>query len=242
MVHNFFLTVNARVVAEFWVGAEAEQLILLCPGAQVAALRENVDRYHFGEDLEISEPGGSLYLVKTKEVGCPDPRYPDQLNFHFVAQEALSDFEAGLSSEHQLQGQDLEMIRLSAGWAQFGTDYDENTLFLEMAQEEDFSESKGCYPGQEIVARVLHRGRLNRSLRRFESAVPIPSDWVARVENKEVARVTTSLPTEGGSHGFLYVRREHGEDDHELTGSGSDGVELALTIKPRAGELRRESE
>lgn len=240
-VHNFFLSVNAKILAEFWVEASEDVLNLFCPRTHVEALKENIDRYHFGEDIVVEEPQGTLFVVEQADFEQPswdDPRYA-QLSLVLVAPEDLEGFTSQLS-DSPFSEVELEVRRISQGWARDGLDYTEQTLFLEMAQGGDFSESKGCYPGQEIVARVLHRGRLNRSLRAFESSSQVPTDWVAKVNNKEVARVTSTVPVDDGSIGFLYVRREHGEDGAELSGSGEDGETVSLTVRPRTGELRGE--
>lgn len=247
-VHSFFLSVNARVLSEFWLQAGQDRLQVICPVEHLEAFRENIDRYHFGEDIEVSVPEGNLYLlgreVPFAELPCEpwgaSQRY-DGLTLVFVPQSQDAGFRAALSGPEYSRDQ-LEALRLESGWARYGKDYDSETLFLEMAQEGDFSESKGCYPGQEIVARVLHRGRLNRTLRAFESSGQVSPNWVAKVEGKEVARVTTSVTTDGGSRGLLYVRREHGGTGKTLVGCGPDGSEYSLTITPRPGEIRRGEE
>lgn len=244
-LHSFFLSVNARVLAEFWLQAVPKGLQVICPRDHLEPFKDNIDRYHFGEDISVQAPEGALYLlgheVPFADLPCEpwgaSQRY-DGLTLVFVPENNLAEFQSCLSGPEYSLDQ-LEQLRLDAGWARYGQDYDGETLFLEMAQEGDFSESKGCYPGQEIVARVLHRGRLNRSLRAFQSETAIPLGWTAKVEGKEVARVTTSVPDGTSSRGFLYVRREHGADGHVLSGSSSDGVESSLTIIARPGEIRR---
>lgn len=248
LAHSFFLSVNAKVLAELWIGAESESLSLLVPAGQVAAAKENIDRYHFGEKLELHEPAGALFVVvgaspdEVKEIAPltayaaqPDPRYGPQAVWFFVEEVGLADFRAKVESLGQpWTPEEAELARMETGRPRWGRDYNEETLFLEMAQQGDFSETKGCYPGQEIVARVLHRGRLNRHLRGFESASRIPESWTYAVDGKEMARVTSSVPTpEGGSRGLLYVRREVGEDGAELKGTDN----YVLTVRPRAMEL-----
>jgi folate-binding protein YgfZ len=252
LAHTFFLNVNARILAEMWVGAEEESLSIFVPGSQLEAAKENIDRYHFGEKIALSEPSGQLFVVvgasqaeqeslaqMAAYASKPDPRYGDDAIWFFVEEQAVSEFRQTLAQlGSELSENQAESLRLTTGRPRCGRDYDAETLFLEMAQQGDFSESKGCYPGQEIVARVLHRGRLNRHLRGFVSEVKIPGDWILTRDGKEMARVTTSVETpSGGSRGLLYVRREVGDDGTELSATGQDGQPSTLTVVPRAKEL-----
>ncbi len=248
LLHSFFLSVNAKVLAEFWVGAEEESLSLFVPKAQKEAAKENIDRYHFGEKIHLTEAEGCLFVVLAETstieelaplsayAAQPDPRYGQESVWFFVEAGAREAFLDKLRSFGQpLSENDIENLRLVTGRPRYGKDYTDETLFLEVAQQGDFSESKGCYPGQEIVARVLHRGRLQRFLRAFESSSQVPDEWTLTLEGKEMARVTTSVSQpDGGSRGLLYVRREIGDDGARL--SSSDG-EVTLTVIPRQLEL-----
>lgn len=58
----------------------------------------------------------------------------------------------------------LNWARTEAGIPWYGIDMDDRTLPMEAGLNAAISMDKGCYPGQEIVARVTHRGHLNRGL------------------------------------------------------------------------------
>jgi folate-binding protein YgfZ len=58
----------------------------------------------------------------------------------------------------------LNWLRTEAGIPWYGVDMDERTLPMEMGLDHAISMTKGCYRGQEIVARVTHRGHLDRRL------------------------------------------------------------------------------
>ena len=81
--------------------------------------------------------------------------------------------------------------------------------------ERAVSFTKGCYPGQEPVARLHYRGHANRELRtlRLETDQPPPYDAELRLGEKAVGRVTSAVPDpEGGVLALAYVRREVPED------------------------------
>jgi folate-binding protein YgfZ len=58
----------------------------------------------------------------------------------------------------------LNWLRTEAGTPWYGVDMDDKTLPMEMGLQNAVSMTKGCYRGQEIVARVVHRGHLDRRL------------------------------------------------------------------------------
>lgn len=245
LIHNFFLSVNARIQAEFWVSARSDHLALLTPEKQAESLRACIDRYHFGEKISLTQPAGKLFIVEgpdqeTRQSATatfePDPRHGGDCVWCFVSEERLEDFQSLLGEA--LEFEELERMRIQSGRLRFPVDYDDESLFVEVAQQGDFSELKGCYPGQEIVARVLHRGRLNRHLRGFHSEQTVPTGWSLKVDGKEVAGVRSIVPDgQGGSIGYLMVRREYGEAGSSLVGVGFDGTECTLTVTPRAGEV-----
>jgi len=113
----------------------------------------------------------------------------------------------------------LNALRLEAGIAWFGSDFDQRQIPQEAAIEAThISFTKGCYTGQEIVERVRSRGHVNRRLAgmRFGSAAPPEPDTklLARGgegSGAEVGNVTSAAfsPLLGRPIGLGYVRREH---------------------------------
>src|SRR5215213_2227890 len=90
-----------------------------------------------------------------------------------------------------------EALRLEAGIPRFHRDMDEETIPLEAGIESRaISMTKGCYVGQEVIVRVLHRGH-GRVARRlvglvFETASPPAAATAVTSEGREIGRVTSS--------------------------------------------------
>ena len=60
-------------------------------------------------------------------------------------------------------------MRIEAGMPRWGKEIDESILPAEAGLDEThISFTKGCYPGQEPIARLRHRGKVNRKLRVLE--------------------------------------------------------------------------
>jgi folate-binding protein YgfZ len=95
----------------------------------------------------------------------------------------------------------MEVLRIEAGVPGFGADMGEDTLALEVAPESAISFTKGCYVGQEIVARGTYVGQVRRKLlglRVDGDVVPAKGDRVSK-DGREVGRVTSAAwsPTFG---------------------------------------------
>ncbi len=107
---------------------------------------------------------------------------------------------------------ELERLRIRAGTARWGAELDDRVLPAEAGLEaRAISFTKGCYPGQEPVARLHYRGHPNRTLRvlALDAGEPPPRTTPLVLEGKEVGRVTSSAPdAELGIVALGYVRRE----------------------------------
>ena len=107
--------------------------------------------------------------------------------------------------------EELERARIEAGVPAWGKELDESILPAEAGLDEThISFSKGCYPGQEPVARLHYRGHANRALRVLRMDAEPGAELVH--EGKVVGRVTSAVP----GVALAYVRREVPEDA-ELT-------------------------
>jgi folate-binding protein YgfZ len=96
----------------------------------------------------------------------------------------------------------------------WGREIDERVLPAEAGLETTHvSFSKGCYPGQEPIARLHYRGKANRALRVLELADVPPYDAELTHEGKVVGRVTSAARRPDGSVVALaYVRIEVPDD------------------------------
>ena len=95
----------------------------------------------------------------------------------------------------------FETLRIEAGVPRVGADMGEFTLALEVAPEGSISFTKGCYVGQEVVARGTYRGHMNRKLlgMRIDGDVPPARGDRVVAAGDEVGRVTSGAwsPTLG---------------------------------------------
>lgn len=108
----------------------------------------------------------------------------------------------------------LEVLRIEAGRPRWGAELDENVIPLEAGlRERTISQTKGCYTGQEVIIRILHRGHVNRHLRGFRlGSLPAPARGTElfSAEGKVVGKITSacSSPRFGETIALGYLRRE----------------------------------
>ena len=118
-------------------------------------------------------------------------------------------------------GQDaIDAARIEAGYPIFGVDMKEDTIPLEAGIEDRaISTSKGCYVGQEVIIRILHRGhgRVAKHLVGLAIDGPVPPAGAPVVAaDREVGRVTSAATSpRGGTLALAYVHR-----DFSATGTG----------------------
>jgi folate-binding protein YgfZ len=122
-----------------------------------------------------------------------------------------------------------ETLRIEAGRPRFGIDMNTDTIPLEAGLEERaISFTKGCYVGQEVIIRVMHRGH-GRVARRLVSIVlpdgPVPArgDKV-HLGDRIVGEITSAAtsPKLGAPLAMAYVQREHAVPGTQLTVNGSE--------------------
>jgi tRNA-modifying protein YgfZ len=109
----------------------------------------------------------------------------------------------------------LDVLRIEAGRPRWGFDMDENTIPLEIGlRERAISESKGCYTGQEVIVRILHRGHVNWVMRGIViGGAEVPARDTALLhpaDHRKIGRVTSAVhsPGTGSVIGLGMVRRE----------------------------------
>ncbi len=115
----------------------------------------------------------------------------------------------------RVDGAASEAARIDAGIPRFGVDADATHLPPESGYDRAISYSKGCFVGQEIVARLRTYGHVNQILRRVRLVEPVapPARSAIRIGDSEVGRITSSAiaPTTGCGIALGYVRYQHAE-------------------------------
>ena len=202
------LTAKARVIAPLRVlRRAADDFLLLTEPELGARVAHELRRMRFAAKAEIAvEDHVSTLVLGDGVEGIPAPDYG------VPAVEVLDHEPPG-----EPVGEDeLELLRIRARTPRWGREIDERVLPAEAGLvERAVSLTKGCYPGQEPIARLHYRGHANRGLRVLELAAadPPPYDAEIRLGDRVVGRVTSAARDGDGRVVALgYVRREVADD------------------------------
>src|SRR4051794_40506516 len=192
-------------------------LSLIGPGA-----RESVGGFPLGPREHDNAPadigGVSVRLVTTADgvdVVCDAER--------------TADVKAALADVPEVSEAAAEIVRVERGRPRYGIDLDDSVIPQEAGlNERAVSFTKGCYVGQETVARLYYRGKPNRHLRGLRLSAPAARGDVLRLGEKEVGRLgSTVVSPVLGPLALALVRREAGVGDTLAVGDVGFTAEVA---------------
>jgi tRNA-modifying protein YgfZ len=202
------LTPKARVIAPLVVARRSDDdYLLLTEEGLGEVVRSTLQRARFAAKVELELEQHTSVVVFGGDEGIPNDEYG------LPAVEIID----GEPPRDPADAAELERLRILARRPRWGHEIDDRVLPAEAGlTETHVSFSKGCYPGQEPIARLRYRGKANRELRVLEvEGAPAP-DTEVRAGDKVVGRVTSSVP----GLALAYVRTDVSEDA-ELTVDGA---------------------
>jgi tRNA-modifying protein YgfZ len=185
------LTAKARVIAPLRVLRRSEDDFLLLTEPELGeTVRTELLRMRFAAKAEIEPEEHESWLVLGGE-------------------EVLDERPAG----DVIDDEEFERWRIELGIPRWGREIDDRVLPAEAGLDEThISFTKGCYPGQEPIARQRYRGKVNRKLRVLDLEGEAQSGTELLLDGKTVGRITSSVP--GVALGYVRVEVP---DDAQLT-------------------------
>src|SRR6188508_3607645 len=190
------LTPKSRIVAPLRVVREGpESFLLITEAALAEAVASTLLRARFAAKCEVEPRAYRGYLQLGAGEGIRNDDYGVEAHESW----------AGEEREAAEPGDELERLRIEAGTPVWGRELDEAILPAEAGLDETHvSFTKGCYPGQEPIARLHYRGRVNRRLRVLELEGEAQPDDELVLDGKKVGRITSAVP----GLALAYVRVE----------------------------------
>jgi tRNA-modifying protein YgfZ len=238
-----------RIAAdEIWIDTEPEAL---------EAARRHLEMYKIGRDVAIAEVGDAraiLSLIGPRSVEiagtaalpehacetatvagveCLAVGTASGIDLIAKAAEAGRMREALLAAGAAAVGPEAaEILRIEAGMPRFGAEMSSETMPAEAGiVDRAVSFTKGCYIGQEPVARLHYKGRPNRHLRGLELSAPAGPGASLRLGEKEVGRIGSSCVSPARGAVALAIVRREAEPGTELA-VGEDGVTARVVDLP----------
>ncbi len=252
-----FLTHKGKMLGDLRVLATDEELLLDTERATLQALFDMVRRFKIGFDVELHKrtvQRGLLSLVgpRARALAAAEDLPADEhahrageiaghavrLIATDVGVDVLCDAddtdairaaleEAGATPVSE---DALEIVRVERGRPRYGFDLDDTTIPQEAGlNARAVSFTKGCYVGQETVARLFYRGKPNRHLRGLRLSEPADAGAELKLGERTVGRLSSSVVSpEHGPIALALVRREAavGDTVDVAGGATAEVVEL----------------
>jgi folate-binding protein YgfZ len=198
LVPALLLTPKGRLIAPVRVWRRGpDDFLLLTEPDLGEAVRATLLRSRFAAKCEIDIEEHDSVVVSGKADGLPG-EIPGTVEVLDPGVEPMPD------------GDELERARIEAAVPAWGTELDDSILPAEAGLDEThISFTKGCYPGQEPIARLHHRGHANRRLTVLDVEAARPGDEIVH-DGKAVGRVTSAVP--GVALGYVRVEVPEGAE------------------------------
>ncbi len=233
---------------ELWIDTEPEAL---------EAARRHLETYRIGRDVEVADLTAERAILSLIGPRSVEIAGTAALPEHFCERVTVGgvdslavgtggglDLIAAATDADRLRGTltaagavevgpgAAEVLRIEAGRPRFGTEMSGETMPAEAGIVEDaVSFTKGCYIGQEPVARLHYKGRPNRHLRGLRLSASVEAGASLRLGGKEVGRVGSACVSPARGPIALAIVRREAEPGTELA-VGEDGVTARVVDLP----------
>ncbi len=229
-----FLTHKGKMLGDLRVFDLADELLLDCERVALQELFNMINRYKLGRDVELHKRTVQMGLLSV--IGPDAPRLAGDSEHDnarvelggvqvvavttdvgtdlFFAAEDRDAVRGALEFEDGDEAQ-AEVVRVEHGRPRYGVDLDDSVIPQEAGlNERAVSFTKGCYVGQETVARLHYRGKPNRRLLGLRLAEPVEPGTELKLGEKVVGKLgSVVVSPEHGPIGLALVRREANPGD-----------------------------
>ncbi|MEO8274615.1 MAG: glycine cleavage T C-terminal barrel domain-containing protein [Thermoanaerobaculia bacterium] len=252
---GFFTTGQGRILADFRIFERVEGSWLMLPEGTGEAILTHLTKYkvasqvemrrlegrvHFevrgGEDAETQAsalvPGVGSDAVRLVDASGADERQWISLAAEEVEAE-LGEWQRSSGVElRRLSPGEADLARIERGELRFGVDFSAENFPQETGRESAISYTKGCYLGQEVVARIHYRGGVQRQPRglRFTGALPLAGAELL-LDGRAVGRATSvAASPQFGAIGLALVHQRGAAPGTRLEVAGAPDGSVAEVV------------
>ncbi|MGQ0723205.1 MAG: CAF17-like 4Fe-4S cluster assembly/insertion protein YgfZ [Candidatus Eiseniibacteriota bacterium] len=193
--------------------------------ARLGVPAEELARFHHREAAAV---GPGARVIRAEDVGGRA--------FHVVVPTvSRGALEQRLEGVPLLDEDGWRTVRVASGVPEFGEEFSERTVAIEAGMEDAISFTKGCYVGQEVIARVVHHDRIRKTLVRVRlkgEAVPPRGAKLAHGDD-DAGEISSAVRCRGGEVlGLAYVRTGFETPGNRLSVIEADGRREAEVLAP----------
>lgn len=246
-------TAKGRLLGSFFAIRRGKQVLLVCRKETVAALVKRLSMFVLRSKCKVQDLSDQYQLCFVADSGLPasmQVQWNDQgdatVSLRAGATSSLPGIlltavnPVGNTTDSQTQGDDTFEYTLQ----QLGIAYvSQPTVEMFVPQAINFdlvggvSFSKGCYPGQEVVARSHYLGKVKRRVFQASSSENVTINagqdvWLAGKDNEPAGTVVTSVHLNGQQHLLVELPVEDAEQSGAQFSVKSDSGEVKLQVAP----------
>jgi len=206
------LTAHGRMVGYFEAVATEDSILAHFEPELCASFPDEVRRYVFATMVEIADVTEQMGLVLVSGSGWRDaaaaaasgaPVQPTSAlgtpaGYIWTASDRITELISALEAggARGASEDELERVRIGNGVARWGRDMNTKTIPMEARIEHVAVHfEKGCYVGQEAMAKIHFRGKVNRLLRRVETTTSVAPGADVTLDGAKIGTVTSSAGT-----------------------------------------------
>jgi folate-binding protein YgfZ len=210
---SLLLSPTGRIRAEFTAARlDSDRMLLIQDPEQPSPIDGLLDRYTLSSDVTLTDRTAELQLFAFPDLQAPlDGSEGIWLQPSVLGPglDLITGSPQTVSTTEEivkLQPDALETARILQGTPRFGVDVTEDDLPQEAGLGSEVSFEKGCYLGQEAVAKVQNLGHPRRVLLRIEAHDEVSAGDAVFSSGQEVGRITSAVRAGGGSVALASVR------------------------------------
>lgn len=219
-----FPNAQGRLLAVVRVLRQGDRFLFDTEEATREKVFNNLFRFTFAGDFfveDLSESYSYFELFNMSEPRALVSGLSFGKNSTFVEKDNVPNFCEQLIAANSIDISDdvHETLRIESGIPKFGVDMDETTIVPELGLDGLISYNKGCYIGQEIIARIHFRGHVAKRLTGLALSVTVePGTELFAADGKNAGRVTSSIysPKLERAIALAYVRYDYLSEGTEL--------------------------
>lgn len=217
-----FPNAQGRLLAFVRIKRRGDKFLFETEQATGEKVFQNLFRFTYAGDFFVADLSDNYVYFSLVGKNIPEISdenfiiFPDKSGVdYFVPQEKAEGFKASLIGAIEISDNLYEVLRVESGKPLYGVDMDETTIVPEIGLPDVISYNKGCYIGQEIIARIHFRGHVAKKMTGLifedENADVKPNDEIKSSEGKNAGRVTSVIysPALEKTVALAYVRYDY---------------------------------
>ncbi|MDH5560434.1 MAG: hypothetical protein OEY59_06215 [Deltaproteobacteria bacterium] len=223
---TLFTNPNGKILFDCFIRKTEDKFLLVTDPGDEKRLIEHLEFYHITEDVKLKDVSANyeVFFILDEEnnyngefLKAAQKLYESKdtkLKVYLIPADETHYESLTKNGVQPIGLVFFEDLRPLFGFARAGVDFGIDQIPQEASLENCISLSKGCFTGQEPIARLTHRGQINKKLKTILSPQPLRAGCRLFLDQKEVGLITSASPikTEKGYYSLGYIKTKQVQD------------------------------